>query len=262
MLNLKILSNNQLKIIACVFMLIDHIGFFLFPQIEILRIIGRLAFPIFAFCIAEGCKHTKNKLKYFLFMLIAGLIMLLVQFLATSQVYGNVFLTFSLSICLIFFFEYIINQFKPNADRPKIIFLITLFILLLLACFLVTVAITIDYDFVGVLTPLIMSIPHILLNKNNSTKNTQKIAENSKIIENTQKNTKKTPKIDIFQLICIILALIFLSIYFGYNQWYCLFAIPIILMYDGTRGTLNLKYLFYIFYPAHIVILYYLSMLI
>ena len=38
-----------LKMIAIVAMLIDHIGAVLFPQIEILRIIGRIAFPIFAF---------------------------------------------------------------------------------------------------------------------------------------------------------------------------------------------------------------------
>ena len=41
-----------LKMIAIVAMLIDHIGAVLFPQIEILRIIGRIAFPIFAETIA------------------------------------------------------------------------------------------------------------------------------------------------------------------------------------------------------------------
>ena len=42
------------KIIAMVTMLIDHIGMILFPNIAILRIIGRLAFPIFAYFVAEG----------------------------------------------------------------------------------------------------------------------------------------------------------------------------------------------------------------
>ena len=40
-----------------------HIGLIIFPHVMILRIIGRIAFPIFAFFIAEGCKHTKNKLR-------------------------------------------------------------------------------------------------------------------------------------------------------------------------------------------------------
>ena len=60
-----IFSNSTLKIFACLFMLIDHIGFHLYPRIFELRLIGRLAFPIFAFLIAEGCKYTKNKLKHF-----------------------------------------------------------------------------------------------------------------------------------------------------------------------------------------------------
>lgn len=42
-------TQNQLKIVAAVSMLIDHIGAELFPEIIVLRIIGRLAFPVFFF---------------------------------------------------------------------------------------------------------------------------------------------------------------------------------------------------------------------
>lgn len=49
-----LLSGNQLKIIAMITMLIDHIGVNLFPSVTILRVIGRLSFPIFAYMIAEG----------------------------------------------------------------------------------------------------------------------------------------------------------------------------------------------------------------
>lgn len=61
--NLKMTSLN-LKIIACVTMLIDHIGFLFFPHYMIFRIIGRIAFPIFAFLIAEGFLKTKDVKKY------------------------------------------------------------------------------------------------------------------------------------------------------------------------------------------------------
>ncbi len=53
------ISNFSLKIIACIAMTIDHIGYLLFPNIIVFRIIGRLAFPILAYLIAEGCKYTK-----------------------------------------------------------------------------------------------------------------------------------------------------------------------------------------------------------
>ena len=47
------LSGNALKIIAAISMVIDHTGMLIFPGEDIFRIIGRLAFPIFAFFIAE-----------------------------------------------------------------------------------------------------------------------------------------------------------------------------------------------------------------
>lgn len=46
------LSGNALKLIAALTMLIDHIGVILLPNVAILRVIGRLAFPIYAFMIA------------------------------------------------------------------------------------------------------------------------------------------------------------------------------------------------------------------
>ena len=60
MSKIRFLSNNTLKIIAALAMLADHVGYLLFPDVTVLRIIGRLAFPIFAFTIAEGCKYTRK----------------------------------------------------------------------------------------------------------------------------------------------------------------------------------------------------------
>ena len=76
-----VLSGNTLKIIAAVSMLIDHVGFLFFPNFIIFRILGRLALPIFAFMIAEGCRYTKNKLKYFLTIFILAAICQIVYFL-------------------------------------------------------------------------------------------------------------------------------------------------------------------------------------
>ena len=54
------LSGNQLKLIALITMTVDHMGLILFDQFILLRIVGRLAFPIFAWMIAEGCRHTRR----------------------------------------------------------------------------------------------------------------------------------------------------------------------------------------------------------
>lgn len=57
-------DTNLLKLIAMIAMFCDHAGKMLFPQYPIMRIIGRLAFPIYAYCIAVGCVYTRNPLKY------------------------------------------------------------------------------------------------------------------------------------------------------------------------------------------------------
>ena len=57
-------DTNLLKIIAMLSMLIDHMGAAIFPQYRIMRIIGRLAFPIYAYCLAVGCIYTHDMLKY------------------------------------------------------------------------------------------------------------------------------------------------------------------------------------------------------
>lgn len=54
----------MVKILACLFMLIDHIGMLFFPEVIELRLIGRLAMPLFAFCIARGFYNSKNKNTY------------------------------------------------------------------------------------------------------------------------------------------------------------------------------------------------------
>lgn len=60
----KGISQEALKIIACVSMLIDHIGYSFFPYTLWLRYIGRLAFPIYCFLLAEGAHYTKNPGRY------------------------------------------------------------------------------------------------------------------------------------------------------------------------------------------------------
>lgn len=69
----KGLSQEALKLIACVTMLIDHIGYCLVPGIAC-RLIGRIAFPIYCFLLVEGAYYTRNPKKYGLRLLIGALL--------------------------------------------------------------------------------------------------------------------------------------------------------------------------------------------
>ena len=88
------LSGNVLKIIAAISMVIDHIGVMFFPYVKIYRILGRLAYPIFAFMIAEGCKYTKNQLKYFFTIFVFAVVIQLVYYLYSKDTYMSILITF------------------------------------------------------------------------------------------------------------------------------------------------------------------------
>lgn len=101
----------MLKILACLFMLLDHIGFYyydLMPEwvYTILRSAGRLAFPVFAWYIARGYMRTKNILFYFLrmaaFAVVSELIIRFAHSLLGYSLPGtNVLVTFTLAIVLL-----------------------------------------------------------------------------------------------------------------------------------------------------------------
>ena len=73
-MNRKILPQEALKLIACLTMLIDHIGAVLLPSVQILRVVGRISFPLYCFLLVEGYNHTRNLKKYFNRMFIGCLL--------------------------------------------------------------------------------------------------------------------------------------------------------------------------------------------
>ena len=108
------MNRNTLKIIALITMIIDHIGLVFFPEMVIFRIIGRMAFPIFAFFIAEGWYYTKNKKKYvlllFVFMIISWVPFCLGLGLPLYS--ANIMGVFLLSILGMF----LIDKIRQNTD--------------------------------------------------------------------------------------------------------------------------------------------------
>ena len=94
-------ATTWLKIIALVFMFADHAGKMLFPSIPEMRMIGRIAFPIYVWCMIVGFHYTRSVPKYLLRVLIVGLISQPLYNLALNHTWQqpNVFLCLFLGLC-------------------------------------------------------------------------------------------------------------------------------------------------------------------
>ncbi len=241
---LKLLNGNALKLIACASMLLDHIGLMLFPNVQILRIVGRLAFPIFAFMIAEGARYTKNKPKYLLLVLICAIVCQLGYSLAGGSGYLCVLVTFSISIILIYTLQYFKKTlFSVDVTVIKIILTFLLFVGAVIIAFILNKLQRVEYGFFGIMLPVLASIPHMP-------------PEAPKRLRHFD-----TPIASVI-FTAVGLVPIALTARLGAIQLFSFVAIPLLLMYSGKRGVLKLKYFFYIFYPVHIAIIAGIGMLI
>lgn len=244
MRRIRILDGNFIKILGCIFMAFDHIGVALFPKVAILRYIGRLAFPIFAFMIAEGAKYTRNKVKYFLMIFIIGVICQVFNyFFNNHDLYMCIFITFSISILLIYLLQiskHII--FNTKGFKPlKVIGCIIVYSLVLIGIYVLNNHLEIDYGFYGIITPVLVSLCDFRNIKINNT----------------------ISKIDnhYTRLILLAIGLLLTSIYYGGYQYLSLLSLVILFFYSGKKGKYNMKYFFYIFYPLHLAIIYGISLL-
>ena len=93
-------ATSWLKVIALVFMIIDHCGAVLLPQVPEMRIIGRIAFPIYAWCLIVGFHYTRSVPRYMLRILAVGLISQPLYALAMNHplTKPNIFLTLLLGL--------------------------------------------------------------------------------------------------------------------------------------------------------------------
>ena len=217
------LTGNQLKIIAMIAMTCDHVGLQLFPNVLILRIIGRLALPIYAYMIAEGCRYTHNRRNYLLRLAVLALTCQVVYYLAMGSLYQCILVTFSLSICVI----YAADRWQERGDTASRVLALGMLAVVFLLCVVLPEfgpGFEIDYGLMGVLLPVLIYFG------------------------------KPTHHF-------LLIGLILLACQYGGIQWWSLAAIPLLGQYNDQRGKYRLGKLFYIYYPVHLVVIYGISLI-
>ena len=226
----KGLTNNQLKVIALIAMTIDHIGVVLFPDNAVFRIVGRLAFPIFAYMIAEGCKYTRNRKRYLSVIACEALVCQLVYIAAEGSLYMNIFVTLALSISLIYLCERAVKERKVSYYAAAAAAVAaSYFICETAPNILGNTDFMIDYGFVGVLTLVVIYFTR----------------------------DEKRQRLASAFIMCVLL-----SLSSGNIQYFCVFSVVLLALYNGQRGKRNIKYLFYVYYPLHLAAIYLISLII
>lgn len=222
-------------------MLIDHIGFVLFPGVQIFRIIGRIAMPVFAFFIGESCIYTRDRKKYFLRLLglaLIGQAVYIIESIISGSgdgLYLNILFTFSCSIILCSMFLRLEND---NSLKNRVIFIMTIIAFYAMDCFFEYISDTIglnmhiDYGIEGIILPLFAVM---------------------------SRDKKK-------KLILFAVGLAFVaSRLYRIDTLFFLFAMisaVLLCFYNGEGGKRNLRYFFYLFYPLHLAVIYGVNMLI
>ena len=233
----KIINNNTLKIIAMILMLLDHLWGTIIPGNQWMTLIGRMAFPIFAFLIVEGFFHTSDLKKYMKRLFIFGLISEIpFNLIYTGSIifpfHQNVMFTLLLGLLII----NEIDKLKNNKEiKKKIIPILKIFLFLI-----ISIIGFVDYGVTGVLTIVVFYLFRGF-----------KLAWIGQLI------SLILLYIVFFEGQSVILN-IFNHEYFLPLQSIGVLSLIFIWLYNGEKGKNNklIKYLFYSFYPVHMLVIY------
>ena len=221
------MTSFVLKIIAIVSMLFDHAGYIIFGKFSFMNYIGRLAFPIFAFGIAEGYTHTKDLKKYFLRLSIFALISQIPYMLFLNTIGGNftfnILFTLILGLLAITVYEKIDNKY--------------LGLLFVILCGIISHFGYFDYGWFGI---AVIFIFHIFKDK----KLLMNLSFIFAVIINYIPNYIRTTRPEYLFIIL-----------------FCSLSLIPINLYNGKKGK-DIKYMLYLFYPIHLIVLYLLNILI
>ena len=224
--NFQFLSGAELKLIAIISMLADHVNkALIYPYLEsnhgflafisdVFDIIGRIAFPLFCFMLVEGYFKTRNRKKYLLNLLLFGVISEVPFDMFTTASFFNMnWNNVMFTLALVLVTVWIIDTLKEKMQkRPKALWYLVSILIVLVMC-IVSMSLSLDYEHHAILIGYFFYLFHDM---------------------------------PVF------------AIPFGYASMFkepwALLGFGLTLTYNGERGKQH-KMLYYWFYPVHLLIL-------
>ncbi len=252
----KGISGSTLKLIAIGVMFIDHIGavilesgimmsgclgslndlslgpaanlplYLVYMLDSAMRLIGRLGFPLFCFLLMEGYQHTRSKVKYFVRLTLFAMLSeipfdLALQHTPLEFTYQNVFFTLAIGFATVWGIDTVFKKCKECIKATFVNKVVHVLVVILISGIGMYIAhlLKTDYSEMGVLTIIVL---FLLKHKSNV-----------------------AGMVGACTTLCIM----------NLIEYPAFATIPLVMNYNGKRG-MNVKYLFYFFYPVHLLLLY------
>ena len=264
------LSSNALKIIAIITMIIDHIGYYFELYMNnviyiVLRAVGRISMPLFAFLLVQGFFHTKDLKKYiiriFSFAIITQLAIFAVSIFDTREInlsvnmQLNILFSYTLSLITL----WIIHEKRiiKKYDDSKNMLVKILFVIGIIAIYLF---IPFDYEiYVPLLVVMLYFIEKlkimIYMQRQNYSVSVKGMLASSISEDKIQKG---------YILFILLSMLVIITRSMNSMYWYMLLSIIPIYLYNGEKGKSNkrIKWLFYAVFPLQHFLIYLVSVLV
>lgn len=269
------MTTTTLKMIALVLMLIDHVYEFIPGMPLIFTILGRISAPVFIFCTVWGFHYTHSRKTYLARMYLCSALMGLLDCLLNTSLdqpvvpcYNNIFSTLFMICLFVYLWErgdrvwkkilWSLGYLAINAAS-----LILARLVLVQSGLAAMLTENLEVEYTNAYTAVIGLLPNIL-----TCEGSFYIVIMGLVLHFCKGSRKKL--FWGYGIYCLVYFLLLLPVVAELEipwwrvlfceaiQWMQVFALPLMLCYNSQRGR-NLKYLFYIFYPAHITALFYLG---
>lgn len=249
------MSTFTLKCLALALMVIDHIGLYFedLPGAVVLRLLGRISYPLFLFCMVWGYHYTRSRKKFLLRLYLMSVAMTLFRCwidatFNAEQMYGNHDIFISL-----FWVGVLISAIELiQTDRNRGIWLLGIIFLSQLAYYFVVPGL---FPILRMVSGDIQSglTPNLALNEYG-------FAFVALGVAMYFVKERRELLMAVYVIFCIYqFSEEMLLSDFGFPlQWFMVLALPFMLRYNGEKGR-GMKWFFYFFYPAHTFLLFYLA---